>query len=213
MTCNHFKAFLYFLNLHEMFLRRIIKPRISSLLSYWYDKDYGQKQFGGKSLYCSLQSIMEEDQGQNSRQEPEGRNWSRDHGGTVFIGLLSVLLSKPAFLYSQNHLSRSDTANSKLGPTMLSLMKPISLRKCPVDLSMGQCEGGAVPSTQMTLAVWGWQTLSTEVIRPGMSRPETWAGRDLPVRSVCLTVKIKDRGWRDASAVKNSFVTVAEDPN
>lgn len=130
----------------------------------------------------------------------------------MFIGLLSVLLSKPAFLYSQNHLSRGDTANSKLGPTMLGLMKPISLRKCPVDLSMGQCEGGAVPSTQMTLAVRGRQTLSTEVIRPGMSRPETWAGQDLPVRS-CTTVKIKDRGWRDASAVKNSFVTVAEDPN
>lgn len=58
-----------------------------------------------------------------------GRNWTRDCGGTVLTGLISMADSV-RFLYNQNHLSRDGIIHSKLGPSTSIINQENALQTC-----------------------------------------------------------------------------------
>lgn len=68
---------------------------ICSLLLVWYAS--GPEANWGRNIYFISQFIVhhEGSQGGNWRQEPKGLNWSRSHGITQIIGLLSMVCLGP----------------------------------------------------------------------------------------------------------------------
>lgn len=81
-------------------------------------KQHDQRDLEGKEVYVSLPLLghtpsHRETRGRNSRQDPEVRAWSRDHGGLLFTphSLFSL------FSYAiKNQLPKRGTAHSGLDP-------------------------------------------------------------------------------------------------
>lgn len=106
-----------------------------------------QKQTGEESIYFISQFIVhhEGSQGRNWRQERKGLNWSRSHGRTRIIGLLSMVYLGPP-------------GRGWYRPQWAELPHIIHWsRKCLIDFSYKQPDGGNPSikgsSSQMILAV------------------------------------------------------------
>lgn len=91
----------------------------------------------------------------DSRQKPGGRNWSKDHGVMLLIGLLLVACSVGLFMQSRT------TCLGLAPPTVTWALPHQSLvRKMSRRLARGQSDGGivssAVLSSQMTPPMSSW---------------------------------------------------------
>lgn len=76
------------------------------------------------------QSVIKGSQGRNSGQEPESRNWNRDHRILLLLALLFMACSVCFLCTAVDHLPGVGTANSGLGCLTLIINQENVLQGC-----------------------------------------------------------------------------------
>ena len=128
------------------------RPSLTTIVSYCHVKHYDQKQLGeeglhqipGYSLSSRLQSVIQVivchlgSHGRNSKEEPGGRNWSRDHGTVLLTDLLLIVCSA-CFLIPYRIIFPGWHCPQWSAPPPPSVIN--QEKKCPTDLPTGQFFG------------------------------------------------------------------------
>ena len=128
-----------------------------------------KKQFLSRGFYCCDRKYHDQNQHeemvilfynsqvithhwQNSGQESRGKNWKKDHSGTL-LTIPSPWLTQPAFLFNIRPLTQGWHQPPWAGTSDINH----KLRKCPVDMPVNKSYGGIfsteIPTFQMIL-VW-----------------------------------------------------------
>jgi hypothetical protein len=107
---KYFMGYTHIKQLLDVCLKFIVKSNYASalgfLLLFWntMTKCNLMKKWFISSNTSTSQSITEECQDRNTRQEPGGRNWSRGHGGKLLAGLFLVTCSACSLIAQGWHL-------------------------------------------------------------------------------------------------------------